>query len=90
MWFRSEQVADNAARSRRGGGKRPTGAGREDDSLPVEESEQGREISAAMMEYWVAFMRDGKPSGAKLPAWPAYSSSAPKTMVFGNTGLSVK
>jgi len=43
-----------------------------------------------MMEYWVAFMRDGKPSGAKLPAWPAYSSSAPKTMVFGNTGLSVK
>jgi hypothetical protein len=59
MWFRSEQVADNAARSRRGGGKRPTGAGREDDSLPVEESEHGREINAAMMEYWGAFMRDG-------------------------------
>lgn len=33
--FRNEQIANNAARSRRGGGNRPTGGGREDDSQPV-------------------------------------------------------
>jgi carboxylesterase type B len=46
--------------------------------------------SAAMLEYWLAFMRDGQPSGKKLPAWPAYMSNAPKTMVFGNNGIGVK
>ena len=88
--FRNEQVANNAARSRRGGGNRPTGSGREEDSQSVEDSEQGREISAAMMEYWVAFMRDGKPSGKKLPPWPTHTSASPKTMVFGNEGISVR
>ena len=86
--FRNEQVANNAARSRRGGGG--AGAGREDDSQPVEESEQGRAISSAMLEYWIKFMRDGQPSGQQLPAWPAYNSTAPKTMVFGNNGIGVK
>jgi para-nitrobenzyl esterase len=86
--FRNEQVAKNAARSRRGGGG--AGAGREDDSQPVEESEQGRAISSAMLEYWIKFMRDGQPSGQQLPAWPAYNSTAPKTMVFGNNGIGVK
>jgi carboxylesterase type B len=56
----------------------------------VEDSEQGRSISAAMLEYWLAFMRDGQPSGKKLPAWPAFMSYAPKTMVFGNNGIGVK
>ncbi|MFM7740513.1 MAG: hypothetical protein ACKO9H_13990, partial [Planctomycetota bacterium] len=92
--FRNEQVAANAARMRRGGGGggagAATGAGREDDSQPVEESEQGRAISAAMLEYWITFMRDGQPSGQQLPAWPAYNSNAPKTMVFGNNGISAK
>jgi para-nitrobenzyl esterase len=90
--FRNEQVAGNAARMRRGGGGAGAmaGAGREDDSQPVEDSEQGRAISAAMLEYWLAFMRDGQPSGKKLPAWPAYMSNAPKTMVFGNNGIGVK
>jgi para-nitrobenzyl esterase len=92
--FRNEQVASNAARMRRGGGgggaNAAAGAGREDDSQPVEESEQGRAISAAMLEYWVTFMRDGQPSGKQLPAWPAYKSDAPKTMVFGNNGIDVK
>jgi carboxylesterase type B len=66
------------------------GAGREDDSQPVEDSEQGRAISSAMLEYWIKFMRDGQPSGQQLPAWPAYNSTAPKTMVFGNNGIGVK
>jgi para-nitrobenzyl esterase len=91
--FRNEQVANNAARSRRGsggGGDRPTRSGREDDSQPVEDSEQGRKISESMMEYWVAFMRDGKPSGDKLPPWQQHSIATPKTMVFGNDGISVK
>lgn len=90
--FRNEQVAANAARMRRGGGGAGgvAGAGREDDSQPVEESEQGRAISAAMLEYWVTFMRDGQPSGQQLPVWPAYKSTAPKTMVFGNNGIGVK
>jgi para-nitrobenzyl esterase len=90
--FRNEQVAANAARMRRGGGGAGAmaGAGREDESQPVEDSEQGRSISAAMLEYWLAFMRDGQPSGKKLPAWPAYMSNAPKTMVFGNNGIGVK
>jgi carboxylesterase type B len=43
-----------------------------------------------MMEYWVAFMRDGKPSGDKLPPWQQHSIATPKTMVFGNDGISVK
>ena len=90
--FRNEQVANNAARSRRGGGRAGAvaGAGREDDSQPVEDSEQGRAISSAMLEYWIKFMRDGQPSGQQLPAWPAYNSTAPKTMVFGNNGIGVK
>jgi len=88
--FRNEQVANNAARSRRGGGNRPTGGGREDDSQPVEDSEQGRKISEAMMQYWVAFMRDGKPSGDNLPPWQQHTAATPKTMVFGNEGISVK
>ncbi len=39
------------------------------------------------MEYWVAFMRDGKPSGEKLPVWPPYTSTAPETMVFGTSAF---
>ncbi|MFN9230620.1 MAG: carboxylesterase family protein [Planctomycetota bacterium] len=94
--FRNEQVA-NAARMRRGEGGAGGGAGgaarsggREDDSQPVEDSEQGRAISAAMLEYWITFMRDGQPSGKQLPAWPAHTATAPKTMVFGNHGIAVK
>jgi para-nitrobenzyl esterase len=61
--------------------------GREDDSQPVEDSEQGREISEAMMEYWVTFMREGELSGKKLPDWPRHDLSSLKAMVFGNQGI---
>jgi mono/diheme cytochrome c family protein len=74
---------------RRGGGGN-AGGGREDDSQPVEESEQGRKISAAMMDYWIAFMKDGKPSGKDLPDWPAYQPTEPKVMVFGNESIAAK
>ena len=81
--FRKPEAATKAARAGRGGG-------REDDSLAVEDSEQGRLISAAMLEYWVTFMRDGTPGGADLPAWPAYSPDSPRTMVFGNSGIAAR
>ena len=95
--FRNEQVAANAMRARRGGGAcggggggGTVGGGREDDSQPVEDSQQGREISAAMLEYWVSFMRDGKPSGKKLPEWPAYHPQSRKVMVFGNEAIAAR
>jgi para-nitrobenzyl esterase len=87
--FRNEQVAAKAMQSRRGGGAGGVGAGREDDSRPVEDSEQGRKISAAMMDYWLSFMRDGQPSGKQLPTWPMYQSNSQKVMVFGNEGIAV-
>lgn len=88
--FRNDQVASNAMRSRRGSGNRRSSTRRDDDSLPVENSAQGREISAAMMDYWVSFMRDGKPASENLPSWPSYSPDSPATLIFGNQGISVK
>jgi para-nitrobenzyl esterase len=84
--FRSEGAAERAASRRRGGGA----AAREDDSQPVEGSAEGRRISEAMMGYIVAFMRTGVPAVKGLPEWPAYSKSAPSTMVFGNAGITAK
>jgi len=87
--FRNEQVADRAMQSRRGG-RGGNAGGREDDTGPVEESEQGRKISAAMMDYWMAFMKDGNPSDKQLPDWPAYQPAAPKVMVFGNENIAAR
>ncbi|MFM7924077.1 MAG: hypothetical protein ACKPJJ_27985, partial [Planctomycetaceae bacterium] len=63
------------------------GGGLDDDGVATEDSEQGRRISAAMLEYWVTFMRDGRPAGKDLPEWPVYTSAAPRTMVFGNSSI---
>ena len=49
--------------------------------------EQSRE---AMMNYWAAFLRTGKPHAKNLPEWPAFSPSAPKAMVFGTSGIEAK
>jgi hypothetical protein len=84
-----DTIQYTAWQARRGGGGN-AGGGREDDSQPVEESEQGRKISAAMMDYWIAFMKDGKPSGKDLPDWPAYQPTEPKVMVFGNESIAAK
>lgn len=90
--FHDPKGAENAMRSRRvgGAGNPGGGSGREDDSQPVEESEQGRKISAAMIDYWLAFMKEGTPRVEHLPQWPNYSPESPETMVFGNEGISVR
>jgi para-nitrobenzyl esterase len=91
--FRNEQTASRAMKSRRGSGggdARLGGAAGEDDTLPVEESTEGRRISEAMLDYWAAFMRTGKPEAQNRPAWPAFSPAAPKAMVFGNSGTGSK
>lgn len=31
-----------------------------------------RRMSAAMMEYWTSFVKDGRPTAGGQPAWPAY------------------
>ena len=89
--FRNEQVASRAMNLSRGvgaGGFRATG--REDDTLPVEDSSQGRRISEAMMDYWAAFMRTGNPTLPGKPPWPSFSESTPKAMIFGNNGIESK
>jgi len=86
--FRNEGAVDRAVGRRRGGGG--GGAGREDDSQPVEGSNEGTKVSAAMMDYIVAFMRTGVPDAKGLPPWPAYTEKAPQTMVFGNFGIGAK
>lgn len=85
--FRNEQVAAKAMQSRRGSAVL---AAENEDANPVEDSTEGRRISEAMMNYWVAFMRTGKPNAKNLPEWPAFVSSAPKAMVFGNSGIQSK
>jgi carboxylesterase type B len=42
-----------------------------------------------MLQYWLAFMKQGNPSVEGLPAWPAYSPTRRATMVFGNERISV-
>ena len=87
--FRNQQVAAKAMQSRRGTGGGAFG-GENEDANPVEDSTEGRRISEAMMDYWVAFLRTGKPHAENLPVWPAFASSAPKAMVFGNSGIEAK
>jgi carboxylesterase type B len=43
-----------------------------------------------MMDYWLAFMKDGKPSSKQLPDWPAYQPASPKVMVFGNESIAAR
>ncbi|MFM7070633.1 MAG: hypothetical protein ACKO38_02425, partial [Planctomycetota bacterium] len=64
-----------------GGGAASTlsGTGREDDTLAVEDSSEGRRISESMLDYWAAFMRTGTPDARawpqKVPAWRPESAS---------------
>lgn len=87
--LRNDQVAAKAMRSRRGAGGGASG-GENEDANPVEDSAEGRRISEAMMDYWAGFMRTGQPHAKNLPEWPAFSPSAPKAMVFGNSGIESK
>jgi para-nitrobenzyl esterase len=43
-----------------------------------------RALSDAMLDYWTSFARDGRPSAAAAPAWPAYGTEA-RYMHFAET-----
>jgi para-nitrobenzyl esterase len=39
-----------------------------------------------MHQYWVAFVKTGKPEPAGEPAWPAYDAKSDRTMDFTDNG----
>jgi para-nitrobenzyl esterase len=51
---------------------------------------EAQAIADQMSESWIAFARNGDPSNAKVPAWPAYKADARSMMVFRtNPGVEV-
>jgi para-nitrobenzyl esterase len=44
---------------------------------------EAERLSAAMMDAWASFARDGHPAGEGLPGWPAYDARRRATMVLG-------
>ena len=46
---------------------------------------QDQDFSRLLRRYWVNFARSGNPNGPGLPAWPAFSTRAPRAMTFGET-----
>jgi para-nitrobenzyl esterase len=44
-----------------------------------------RRIADAMSSYWVRFATNGNPNAPGLPSWPAFSTSAPRVMVLGES-----
>jgi para-nitrobenzyl esterase len=59
-------VFDNVAKSESMSGKSP----------------EAQAIADQMSESWLAFAKNGDPSNAKVPAWPAYTSEQRNMMVF--------
>jgi para-nitrobenzyl esterase len=53
-----------------------------DDWLPTEEVD--RELTDAVMDYWVQFARTGNPNTPGRPAWPAYDFDNPMVMELGD------
>ena len=51
------------------------------DTTPADEA-----AAKAMHEYWVAFVKTGKPEPAGEPAWPAYDAKTDQIMDFTTTG----
>ena len=47
-------------------------------------------VYVRLLDLAAPHMRTGKPEANGLAEWPAYSASAPKTMVFGNFGIGAK
>jgi carboxylesterase type B len=91
--FRNPQAAMAARGVGRGAGRGPaTGSVSEDanEFREVEDSPQGRQISDAMLAYWVAFMRHGDPSVEGWPNWTGYTAANRVTMVFGNRGIQLQ
>lgn len=50
---------------------------------PKQQTEQGKALSEAMMQYWVQFARTGNPNVEGLPAWPAFSKAGEKYLELG-------
>ena len=46
--------------------------------------EVDRNLSQAVMQYWVNFARTGNPNGNGLPIWPEYRTQEDLTMEFGD------
>jgi para-nitrobenzyl esterase len=42
-----------------------------------------RRLEDVVSSYWVRFAKNGTPNAQGLPAWPAYTTSAPRVMVLG-------
>lgn len=49
-----------------------------------------RNLSAAMLAYYVNFIKSGNPNGAGLPVWPAYSPATDRAMIFQDKALAGK
>jgi para-nitrobenzyl esterase len=54
-----------------------------DDWLPTEAAD--RQLTDAVMDYWVQFARSGDPNIPGRPEWPAYSTDHPMVMELGDT-----
>jgi para-nitrobenzyl esterase len=88
--FRDPKSAARASQLRRSGLTGGQGSGREDDSVPVEDSMESRKVSDAMMDYFVAFLRYDNPKCANRAEWPAFAADSHKAMVFGNQSIESK
>ena len=47
-------------------------------------TEQDRNVSRLMLDYWVAFARRGNPNREGLPAWPAYEPGSARVLEIGD------
>ena len=53
-----------------------------DDWLPTEDID--RELTDAVMDYWVQFARSGDPNTPNRPQWPVYTDRQPMVMELGD------
>lgn len=87
FYYYFDQHPDNATDSPRAGYGMPHGA-----DVPYvfqhlnvnspQTTKADLEISEAVATYWVNFAKRGDPSGAGVPAWPAFSEAEPVVMYF--------
>ena len=60
------------------------------DALPRPWVAADRQLSDAMMAYWVNFATRGDPNGAGLPAWPVFDPHSAVVMQLGTTRIGVR